>query len=171
MRTTFDHNSLDWGPHFQTPPDVCEYMASFVRSKFFLRSTSPTILEPTPGQGNLVSALEKYGRVTAPRHFGKMKDQKFDYVVMNPPFSPAQRGYDILFRCMNMTNNIIALMPWVTLTNSEPRTKDILQWGLKSVTHLPRRIFSGARVQACILEMDKGWRDPIIFKFYQDGNS
>lgn len=162
-----DYNSLDWGPHFQTPPDVCEYMASFVMRPYLKRNQELSILEPTPGQGNLVTALQKKGVVTAPSHFNKMKDQQFDWIVMNPPFTPTKRGYDILYRCMGMTNNLIALMPWVTLINSEPRMEDIMSWGLKSITHLPRRIFSGARVQTCILEMKKGYREGTAFYFYK----
>jgi hypothetical protein len=163
-----DYNSLDWGPAFQTPPDVCEYMASFI-SPYLLVHGGWRILEPTPGQGHLVKALKERGTVIAPKNFWKMRLQHFDWIVMNPPFSPAQRGYDILNVCMGMAPNIIALMPWVTLTNSEPRTKDIFDFGLKSVTHLPRRIFSGARVQTCILEIRQGWKQETIFKLYQDG--
>ena len=62
---------------------------------------------------------------------------------MNPPFSPMKQGYEILYKCMNMTDNIIALMPYLTIINGEKRTQDIMNWGLKSITHLPRSTFKG----------------------------
>lgn len=134
---------------FQTPDDICSYMVSLIPAG--VRS----VLEPTPGEGNLVRALTGY-QVTAPADFWDITIGQWDCVVMNPPFSPMQTGYDILFRCMEMTNIIIALMPWLTLINSEKRTQDIIGWGLRSVTHLPRHAFPGARVQCCILEMQYG---------------
>jgi hypothetical protein len=78
---------------------------------------------------------------------------------MNPPFTPMSLGYKILFQCMEWTNNIIALMPWLTIINSQKRTEKINNYGLKSVTHLPRKTFPGSRVQCCILEMEKYYLD------------
>ena len=86
------------------------------------------------------------------------KQMKFDVAVMNPPFSPMQVGYDILYKVMGMADLIVALMPWLTLINSEKRTKIIYRFGLKSVTHLPRNIFPGSRVQTCILNMERGYQ-------------
>ena len=54
-----------------------------------------------------------------------------------------------------MTNNIIALMPYLAIINGEKRTNDIMNFGLKSITHLPRSTFKGSRVQTCILEMQR----------------
>jgi len=56
-----------------------------------------------------------------------------------------------------MSNNIIALMPYSTIINGEKRTSDIMKWGLKSITHLPRSTSKGSRVQTCILEMQRGF--------------
>lgn len=42
--------------NFQTPVPVCNYMASMVPE--FVR----TVYEPSPGHGNLVSALERVGK-------------------------------------------------------------------------------------------------------------
>lgn len=148
----------DWGDNFQTPKNVCEYMASF------LLGNRGLILEPTAGKGNLVKALEQYGKVIAPDDFYKMEKRRFEWVVMNPPFSPMKQGYDILYRCMEMTDNIIALMPYLTIINSEKRTNDIMNWGLKSITNLPRSTFKGSRVQTCILEMKHGWVGDTVFK-------
>lgn len=56
----------DWGDNFQTPDNVCQYMASFCAGNKGL------ILEPTPGKGKLVKALHEYGDVIAPEDFNKM---------------------------------------------------------------------------------------------------
>jgi len=114
-----------------------------------------TVLEPTPGEGNLVRALAGY-QVTAPTEFWEVSG-RWEAVVMNPPFSPMDEGYRILYAVMEMSDIIIALMPWLTLINSEKRTDDINRYGLKSVTHLPRSAFKGSRVQTCILDMRKGY--------------
>ena len=134
---------------FQTPPLICDYMVGF------LPPHVETVLEPTPGQGNLVRALRGY-RVTAPTEFWAVEGY-FDAVVMNPPFSPMTEGYRILYAVMEMAEIVIALMPWLTLINAESRTSKIRSFGLKSVTHLPRSAFPGSRVQTCVLEMQKGY--------------
>jgi hypothetical protein len=74
----------DWGDNFQTPENVCEYMASF------LTGNKGLILEPTAGKGKLVNALKKYGEVIAPTDFYKMEERLFEWVVMNPPFMIAK---------------------------------------------------------------------------------
>lgn len=145
---------------FQTPKNVCKYMASF------LPNNSGRILEPTKGEGNLVLELETKGEVIAPDDFFMLENkQRYDWIVMNPPFTPMSKGYKILYSCMEMSDNIIALMPWLVLINGERRTKDIIDFGLKSITHLPRRIFKGSRVQCCILELKKGFDGKIDTKF------
>lgn len=138
---------------FQTPIKICEYMASFLPVK------CGTILEPTPGKGNLVHALSKKGTVTAPKRFENIPlSARFDYVVMNPPFTPMSEGYRYLLAVMGMTNNIIALLPWFILINSEKRLNMISHYGLVSVTSLPRCTFPRSRIQCCILEMKKGYQ-------------
>lgn len=148
----------DWGDHFQTPSHICEYMGSF------LPDNAGLILEPTAGKGNLVKVLQHKGTVFAPDDFYSMKEEWFDWIVMNPPFTPMKQGYEILYRCMEMTDNIIALMPYLTIINGEKRTRDIMCYGLKSITHLPRSTFKGSRVQTCILEMKRGFDGETIFK-------
>ncbi len=148
----------DWGNNFQTPERICQYMASL------LPIDAGLILEPTAGRGNLVKALSKHGDVFVPDDFYNMTQNKFDWIVMNPPFTPMKKGYEILYKCMDMSDNIIALMPYLTIINGEKRTSDIMNWGLKSITHLPRSIFKGSRVQTCILEMCKGYAGDTIFK-------
>ena len=146
---------------FQTPNEVCFYMSTF------LPQNAGSILEPTKGIGNLVKVLESKGSVTAPDvDFLKFPKQRFDWIVMNPPFTPMKKGYDILYKCMEMSDNIVALMPWLTLINGEKRTKDIMDFGLVSITHLPRTIFKGSRVQTCIMYLQRGYNDKIEFINY-----
>lgn len=146
---------------FQTPEKVCTYMSSF------LPDNAGDILEPTKGVGNLVKALEQKGNVIAPDgNFFEMEKRRYDWVVMNPPFTPMKKGYQILYECMDMSDNIIALMPWLTLINGQKRTADIMEFGLVSITHLPRSIFNGARVQTCIMQMRKGYKGSTEFLNY-----
>lgn len=147
--------------HFQTPANICAYMSSL------LPESAGTILEPTPGAGNLVNALDKKGEVFAPENFFEMKPRRFDWIVMNPPFTPMKTGYKILYSCMDMSDNIVALMPWLTIINGQKRTADIMRFGLKSITHLPRNAFPGAKVQTCILHMNKGYAGIAEFINYQ----
>lgn len=145
---------------FQTPHVVCDYMVDL------LPPNVVSVLEPTPGEGNLVRALGgKDYVVTASIDFWKVSG-RFDAVMMNPPFSPMREGYRFLYAVMEMSDVIIALMPWLTLINSGKRSKDIKSFGLKSVTHLPRHIFPGSRVQTCVLEMRKGYIDTTRFYFW-----
>jgi len=145
---------------FQTPSKVCAYMSSF------LPYDAGKILEPTKGLGNLVKALKPRGEVITPDDFWNMDFQYFDWIVMNPPFTPMLTGYRILYRCMDMSNNLVALMPWLTIINSQKRTQDIIDFGLISITHLPRSIFKGARVQTCILRMKKNYTGQTEFINY-----
>ena len=76
-------------------------------------------------------------------------------------------GYDILFECMKISDNIIALMPWLTLINSQKRTKKLLDFGIKNIIHLPRNAFPGSRVQTCIIIFEKNIKQDIIIKFIE----
>jgi len=146
---------------FQTKEEICNLMVSM------LPNGVKTILEPTPGSGNLVRALRIKGyEVIMPSNFWDLSG-RFDAAVMNPPFSPMAVGYKYLYRVMEMSDIIIALMPWLTIINSKKRTEAILNFGLKSVTHLPRDAFRGSRVQTCILNMQKGYKGNINLNFYR----
>ena len=148
---------------FQTPIDVCEYMASY------LPDNAGRILEPTPGIGNLVSVLRNKGSVIAPNDFFDLPPDNYDWIVMNPPFTPMSLGYKILDICMERSDNIVALMPWLTIINGEKRTKKIMDFGLVSITHLPRKIFDGSRVQTCILFMKRRYSGATEFMNYTRG--
>jgi len=159
---------------YQTPEKVCDYMVNLIPDK------ARTILEPTPGKGNLVKSLKKSGRysVTAAVDFFALKKSRYDCIVMNPPFSSKyafgvpddvnakgmRLGYYILTKCMEQSDNVIALMPWFTLLDSDVRLRALQSYGIKSLTALPRKTFSYARIQTVILELEKGYKDKTIFK-------
>lgn len=166
----------DYKSQFQTPPEVCRYMVSL------LPIGVNTVLEPTPGKGNIVRELNGY-QVTAPTDYFLLdKDLKFDACVMNPPFSrkygiienaPAsymahgmQFGYRILVDCMHKADIIIAVMPWFTLSDSDVRMRYIKKYGIKSITVLPRKTFEYARIQTCVLFLIKGYNGPSSFIVY-----
>lgn len=99
-------------------------MASMIPKK------SKSVLEPASGSGNIIKAIELTGKkvsVTAPDDFFLLKDNRFDCVVMNPPFSlrftniknaptctdmkGMKMGYYFLTECMKKSDCVIALMP------------------------------------------------------------
>ena len=68
-----ENDNKDWCDHFQTPVNICKYMASF------LPKNAGLILEPTPGKGNLVNALKEYGNVVFPtNNFEHIENGNFD---------------------------------------------------------------------------------------------
>lgn len=147
--------------NFQTPPEICKYMISL------LPNNVKSVLEPTPGNGNILRELEKLKfDVRIPKDdFWDMPLKEYDSSVMNPPFTPMEEGYRILFKVMEHCNIIVALMPYLAIINSEKRVNKFLEFGLKSVTHLPRNVFKGSRVQTCILELNKNYRKETIYHF------
>lgn len=139
-----------------------------------------TVLEPTPGQGNIVSLLSNY-QVTAPADYFELdKNQRFDCIVMNPPFSSKSAfnipdhlnkhgmrlGYHILTECMQMSDNVIALMPWFTLSDSDVRLRALKKYGMKSLTALPRKTFEYVRIQTVVIELQKGFKGETGFKVF-----
>lgn len=167
----------DYGAYasdFQTPPHICRYMISL------LPGGIRTVLEPTPGLGNLVMSLQGYN-VTAPIDFFLLdKSQRFDAVVMNPPFTANecnmqnapisflkyrdQAGYRILQSCMELSGTVICLLPWYTLINSNKRVLWLQRFGLKSITQVSRSAFPKLRVQCVILELNKGFTGDTVYK-------
>lgn len=162
---------------FQTPDEVCDYMVNMVPKK------SKTILEPTQGMGNLVRALERrnFKNIITPKDFFLFDtDIRVDTVILNPPFSsnsanlenaPAgvnlkgmRVGYYILEECLKMSDNVIALMPWFTISDSDVRLRMLKDFGLKSLTALPRKTFDYARIQTVVIELEKGYSGETIFK-------
>lgn len=161
---------------FQTPVPVAKYMVSL------LPEGVRTVLEPTPGQGNIVKALCKAGfEVTAPGNYWDL-DKKlwFDAVACNLPFSSKTFfglpenlegqgmivAYKVLGQLMNMSDNIIALMPWFTISDSDVRLRSVKTFGLISVTALPRKTFQYARIQTCVLQLQRGYTGPTEFKVF-----
>lgn len=168
---------MDISKQFQTPPEVCRYMASLIPEGVV------TALEPTPGNGNIVRELSGYV-VTAPEDFFLLdKNERFDCVVMNPPFSTGSAiltnapaiyksdkgmkvGYRMLLDCTHKADVIIALMPVFTLIDSDVRMRHLKKFGIRSLTFLPRKTFEYARIQTCIMELVKGYAGPTEFKVY-----
>jgi type I restriction-modification system DNA methylase subunit len=162
------------GTEFQTPPDVCKYMASLIPAG------AKRVLEPTSGTGNLVRELNDY-EVTAPENFFTLDPSRFDCIVMNPPFSMKyafgvpedlnlkglRLGYYILQECMKMSDRIIALMPLFTISDSDVRLRYLKTFGLKSITILPRKTFKYVRIQTAVFELVKGWEKETLFKAYE----
>jgi len=162
------------GAEFQTPPVVCEYMRSLVPEG------TVTVLEPTAGSGNLLNTLAGF-EVTAPENFFTLDPKRFDCIVMNPPFSMKyafgvpeglnmnglRLGYYILLECMKMSDNVIALMPLFTISDSDVRLRYMKEFGLKSITILPRKTFKYVRIQTCVFELIKGWKEETVFKAFE----
>ena len=167
-------------PNFQTPPDICRYMVGMV--PVWARH----ILEPTPGLGNMISALEHFPiyEITAPKDFFLIDSSlRFDCVVMNPPFSSKSAftenapidaeikgmklGYFILKQCMEMSDSVIALMPWYTISDSDVRMRHLRSFGIKSLTPLPRKTFQYARIQTVVIELEKGFKGNTAFHTHQ----
>lgn len=150
--------------NFQTPEWVCELMVGLVEHDPLF------ILEPTPGAGNLVKALNSRfpdSIIDAPADyykFIKCNLARYHYIVANPPFTPMELGYKMLDDFFDIADNIIILLPWLALINSSRRTKKYVSKGLKKIIHLPRKAFPNSRVQTCILVFQRGYRGNIIFK-------
>lgn len=139
-----------------------------------------SVLEPTPGIGNLVNTIGPAHVVTAPADFFQLPFQRFDCVLTNPPFSSKyafgmpehltkhgmRLGYHILTECMNMSDNVIALMPWFTISDSDVRLRALKRYGLISVTALPRATFQYARIQTMVLQLQKGYAGETAFKVF-----
>jgi hypothetical protein len=148
--------------NFQTPKLVCERMAGILRS-YGKAVYGGSVLEPTPGRGNLVTELQTIPgcQVVVPeKDFwdAGIQDAKYNAVVGNPPFSPMSVGYKILFRCMDISDVVIMIVPWLTFINSDKRAQKIMEYGLRAVIHLPRTVFRGSRIQCCILSLNRGYR-------------
>ena len=73
-------------------------------------------------------------------------------------------GYYILTECMKQSDNVIALMPWFTISDSDVRLRTLKEYGLKSLTALPRKTFQYARIQTVIIELNKGYKKDTIFR-------
>lgn len=159
---------------FQTPIEVARYMCSMIPEN------SIRILEPTAGSGNMLKCLTGY-QVSSPENFFTMEPGSFDCIVMNPPFSSKyafgipegfehkgmRMGYYILTECMKMSDHIIALMPWFTISDSDVRLRYLKSFGLKSITALPRKTFQYARIQTCVFELERNYCRETEFKVYE----
>lgn len=163
---------------FQTKSVIVDYMIRLIPEHVV------SVLEPSKGLGNISSKLKKEGyKVTTPDDFFLLdKELSFDCIVMNPPFSSKSAylekaprdidlrgmrvGYYFLTECMKKSNHVIALVPWFTISDSDVRLRNIMNYGLKSITTLSRKSFDYARIQTCILELEKGYLGSTDFRFF-----
>ncbi len=152
--------------HFQTPEWVCKIMARQIEYNPIF------ILEPTPGEGNLVKVLKSQfpdAIIDAPDDFYRFYANNhagYHIIIANPPFTPMNLGYRMLEDFFGIVHQqIIILLPWMALINSERRTKKYIEKGLKKIIHLPRKAFPGARVQCCILVFKREYTGDIIFEY------
>lgn len=173
-----DQAKEDFRTEFQTPVRVAKHMVRMIPKGCV------TILEPTPGIGRIIKEIERVNKyqITSADDFFLLTPRRFDCVVMNPPFSTKwafldnapenfnqtgmRFGYWILTECMKMSDNVIALMPWFTISDSDVRLRTLNNFGLKSITALPRDTFAYARIQTCIIELSKGWQQRTEFKVF-----
>lgn len=169
----------------QTPPEVAKFMVDLLTQRIAFHKWTPEepealILEPTPGKGNIVKALELMEfQVEAPDDFFVFEQRWdsnhcVDAIVMNPPFSAKttdltnareplkglQVGYWILERCMQMSSLIIAIMPTWTICDSDHRRRALEKFGLAEIHWLPRKTFNYTRVNTCIIVLDRLHQGP-----------
>jgi len=150
---------------FQTPIWVIEKMCAMVDF------APKAILEPTPGEGNMVRALKSNfpnSEVVAPTDYWKLEKRSFDLIFANPPFSPMSEGYEFLRDFMTRSQNIIILLPWFILINSERRARKIMQFGLMEIAHLPRTVFPGSRIQCCVMKLRQGYKGDAKFTVWSE---
>lgn len=145
---------------FQTPEWVCRLMVRRIPL------SAKTILEPTPGAGNLIRAIK--AQFLEATIYEGMPYHYVDCIVANPPFTPMRLGYEMLETFFKLSANIIIIMPWLALINSQKRTHDYIEHGLRQIIHLPRSVFAGSRVQTCILVFEKGYRGQITFQIAEE---
>jgi hypothetical protein len=130
------------------------------------------VLEPTPGEGAMLSHLKvKFalwdGIVykAAKGDFFDMPVQKVDVAFVNPPFTPTKYMMEIMGRVFSFEPKVVvAVMPWLALVNSTRRMQNFIDKGMSKVIALPRRAFSGGRVQTCIVVIREGHTGPVVLE-------
>lgn len=159
---------------FQTPLPVAKYMQSLIPIG------TKTLLESTPGIGNLIYGLSEKHEITAAIDFFRLDRKKYDCVIMNPPFTSNEAILDyasrevkrltgskigtwFLYEMLTWSDNVIALMPWYTIINSERRTQKLIDFGLVSIANLSRCWFN-TRIQLCVLQLKRGWNKQTVFR-------
>ncbi|HEY5509049.1 MAG TPA: hypothetical protein VIK29_10275 [Paludibacter sp.] len=172
------NTTKDFRFEFQTPVPVAKYMVDMIP----FNGSCKSALEPTPGMGTIVEKLlDADFFVHAPTNFFDIEmSAKYDCIVMNPPFSlkyafgvpnnvtetGMRLGYYILTECMKMSDYVIALMPWFTISDSDVRLRFLKEYGIKSLTALPRKTFQYARIQTVVIELKKDYTGETIFKTF-----
>lgn len=157
--------------NYQTPAPVCNYMVNLIASQ----KQDITVLEPTPGNFNLVNAIVRAGyQCIFPRknhdfwlaNCNLKNNARYDYILMNPPFNPIADLIRFVCRATELSDNVIMLLPWNYIINSENRLKSLKSFGIVSITNLPRITFPNARVQTCIIQLKKEYIGVTEFKTF-----
>lgn len=143
---------------FQTPPWLCRHLVEKLERVI---PKSALVVEPTPGAGNMVKALKAAGYTNVETPPGDFFDwrpsSKPMAVVGNPPWTPNTLAYKVLDRCLEFGPALVVMvMPWVTVTNSDSRAQRLKAAGLGAVISLPRSVFPGVRLNACVLVIEPG---------------
>ena len=146
-----------------------------------------TILEPTPGEGNLINAVkERFSEVNiiAPENYFDWEQQEVDCTIMNPPFTDKQlittnashkvrelkgmaiTGY-FVYEAMKYSKEVIALIPYYFIINSAKRVEELMKFGFVSLTNLPRGVFGNLSVQVCVIHLRAGHSEQTLFKNYK----
>lgn len=154
--------TLTVDPDFQTPIALCRWWVRYLEIP-----QTDMVLEPTPGFGNLYDVLDcefsLFVETPEDDIYQHQPKHMYDWIIANPPFSPMEKGYDILdlcFQWIKPTGMISFLLPWLPLLNSDKRVK---KYGphIAEIIHLPRNIFPGSKVQTAIFIFDP---EPVLSK-------
>lgn len=161
--------------NFQTPKPVAEYMMRMAKKYWDQHKEYPgdmaEVLEPTPGEGNLIKAgndhgFTMYGPGSDQDYWNswvyQQKPNYFDMVIMNPPFNPHTEMTCFMEDAMNKAPYVVALLPVNSITSHKKLTL-FMNYGLASVTMLSRNTFPN-KVAVCILELKNGHSGITTFK-------
>lgn len=153
------------GPNeYYTPEWLSEYMISLIDKEIPF-----SVFDPTPGpNSSILSAVRKVYpcNVSVEELKGDFWDidiSHVDIIVANPPFFPYSKVYQYLERFILIADQIICIIPWYTIINSERRTEKIIKSGLKRIVNVSRSAFPKIRVQICVLDIQKGYCGDAVF--------
>lgn len=85
------------------------------------------------------------------------KSVETNTVVYVPVLTPMVPIFNIMNGLMEnpVVFSIYAAVPWQFITNAACRTRNVMNWGLSDIYHLPRNSYPKTSVQACFVEMHK----------------
>lgn len=171
---------------FETPDDLADEVVRLAE----IKDTRPRILEPSAGTGQLIRALERSGVTCTnafiegfeinPNHGGSLArlcsdyaiddffdvvpmKGEFDYVLMNPPFAPAQADIDHVlhaWKFLRPGGRLVAIMSpgWTFRQNRKSADfKAFVDSHLEAIVHNDVGAFkaSGTMVRTVTVVLDK----------------